>query len=174
MRQPPLIDAVEVPLELGSAKTRRDPRCQQGHRLTVFENEPDAHGTVPVADDCLYFLPGNAAPAEAANDRAIHTVTEGLSPTEVCRSARLGSVASAGRWLACRAFPRTLSPDRSRSDGQPPSTRFRAEHAFRRLPIPANRLGPFELNFRLRTLARAASTVRLLSGDCPANSNPCR
>lgn len=118
---------------------------------------------------------GFVAPAQCAEDeRAIHAVTRGLSPTEVCRPAHLGSVASAGRWLAYRALPRTLSPDRSRSAGQPSSTRFRTEHAFRRLPIPANGLGPFELILRLRTPASAASTVRLLSGYCPANPNHCR
>jgi hypothetical protein len=122
---------------------------------------PDATGFVALAQ-C------------AEHERAIHTVTRGLSPTEVCRPARLGSVASAGRWLAYRALPRALSPDRRRSAGQPPSTRFRAEHAFRRLLIPANGLGPFALRFRPRTTRQAASTVRLLSGYCPANPNHCR
>jgi hypothetical protein len=36
-----------------------------------------------------------ALDTEESHDRTIHTVTRGLSPTEVCRPARLGSVASA-------------------------------------------------------------------------------
>jgi len=106
------------------------------------------------------------------HDRAIQTRvwTSVLSPTEVCRPAgparsHLLDAGSRVEIFCGHAVPTEVGrPADLRQLDSVPNTR--SDDA-----DPANCLGPFELNFRLLTPARTASTVRLLSGYCPANSN---
>src|SRR5665647_334519 len=70
VREPPLTDAVEVLLVLGTAEARQCGGGWQPHWFATLENEPHAPGTLPsVVDHGLDVLPGDAPPADPTNIR---------------------------------------------------------------------------------------------------------
>ena len=73
VRDPPLVDAVEVPLALGISLPPVAARKWKAHRLTTIKNEPDHRRAVlaVVADHRLHLRPTNFSLAQATNDREV-------------------------------------------------------------------------------------------------------
>jgi hypothetical protein len=123
--QPPLVDAVEVPIELGSAQSQRG-WCQEVHRLTTSENEPDSPRPAPsVGDHCLHLMPGNPASAAATNDRGLSRQINAKSslPLHACN---LGAAESQEEQGAEHAM---IAPQKDGSNCEPAHAHRQSQHS---------------------------------------------
>jgi hypothetical protein len=69
--KPPLTDTVEVPLVPRHRQPDIASRSPQSHRLAACEDELDVPDALPYGDHRLHLRPGNAPPANSANDRGL-------------------------------------------------------------------------------------------------------